>query len=72
MVPFKEFLKIFKYLASSGIHTVWGWLDLLFKVLYQERKRRNKIIPTRLVWARLIVVFLPLFIDIWFMDFVGF
>ena len=47
----KEFLKLFKCLASSGIHMVCGWLDLLFKALYQERKRRKERIPTRLAWA---------------------
>ena len=61
----KEFLKPFKCLASSGIYTVFRWLDLLFKALHQERKRRMKRIPTRLAWAPSIVVVLPLFIDIW-------
>ena len=61
----KEFLKLFKCLASSGIHTVSGWLDLLFKALHQERKRRMERIPTRLVWAPRVLVVLPLFIDIW-------
>ena len=65
-VPLKEFLKLFKCLASSGIHTVSGWLDLLFKALHQERKRRKERIPTRLAWAPLVVVVLPLFIDIWY------
>ena len=65
-VSLKEFLKLFKCLASSGIHTVSGWLDLLFKALHQERKRRNERIPTRLSWAPLVVVVLPLFIDIWY------
>ena len=63
-VSFKEFLKLFKCLASSGIHTVSGWLDFLFKAPQQERKRRNERIPTRLAWAPLVVVILPLFIDI--------
>ena len=48
-VSLKEFLKLFKCLASSGIHTVSGWLDLFFKALHQERKRRKERIPTRLV-----------------------
>ena len=61
----EEFLKLFKCLASSGIHTVSGWLDLLFKALHQERKRRMERIPTRLAWAPLVVAVLPLFIDIW-------
>ena len=61
----KEFLKLFKCLASSGIYTVFGWLDLLFKALHQERKRRKERIPTRLAWAPSVVVVLPLFIDIW-------
>ena len=64
-VSLKEFLKIFKCLASSGIHTVSGWLDLLFKALHQERKRRKERIPTRLAWAPSFVVILSLFIDIW-------
>ena len=63
-VSLKEFLKLFKCLASSGIHTVSGWLDLLFKALHQERKRRNERISTRLVWAPTVVVVSPLFIDI--------
>ena len=61
-----EFLKLFKCLASSGIHTVSGWLDLLFKALHQERKRRKERIPTRLAWAPSVVVVLPLFIYIWY------
>ena len=64
-VSLKEFLKLFKCLASSRIHTVSGWLDLLFKALHQERKRRNERIPTRLAGAPSIVVVLHLFIDIW-------
>ena len=64
-VSLKEFLKLFKCLASSGIPTVSGWLDLIFKALHQERKRRKERIPTRLAWAPLVVVVLPLFIDIW-------
>ena len=64
-VSFKEFLKLFKCLASRGIHTVSGWLDLLFKALHKERKRRMERIPTRLSWAPSVVVILPLFIDIW-------
>ena len=65
-VSLKEFLKLFKCLAYSGIHTVSGWLDLLFKALHQERKTRNERIPTRLAWAPWVVVVLPLFIDIWY------
>ena len=68
----KEFLKLFKYLASSGIHTVYGWLGLLFKTLYKERNRRNEEILTRLAWVSCVVVILPLFIDIWYVDFVRF
>ena len=37
-------------IASSSIHTVSGWLDLLFKALHQERKIRKEIIITRLPW----------------------
>ena len=65
-VSLKESLKLFKCLASRGIHTVSGWLDLLFKALHQERKRRKEIIPTRLAWAPSVVVILPLLIDIWY------
>ena len=50
-VSFKEFLKLFKCLASSSIHTVSWWLDLLFKALHWERKIRNERILTRLAWA---------------------
>ena len=64
-VSLKEFLKLFKCLASSGIHTISGWLDLLSKSLHQERKRRKERIPTRLAWAPTVVVVLSLFIDIW-------
>ena len=64
-VSLKEFLKLFKCLASSVIHTVSGWLDLLFKALHQERKRIKERILTRLAWAPPVVVVLPLFIDIW-------
>ena len=63
-VSLKEFLKLFKCLTSSGIHTVSGWLDILFKALHQERKIRKERILTRLAWAPLSVVVLPLFIDI--------
>ena len=62
----KEFLKLFKCLSSGGIHTVSGWLDLLFKALHQERKRRKERIPARLACAPLVVVVLPLIIDIWY------
>ena len=62
----KEFLKLFKCLASSGIHTVSGWLDILFKALNQERRRRKERIPTRFVSAPSVVAILPLFIDIWY------
>ena len=65
-VSLKEFLKLFKCLTSSGIYMVSGWLDLLFKPLHHERKRRNERILTRLAWAPPIVVVLPLFIDIWY------
>ena len=64
-VSLKEFLKLFKCLASNGIHTVSEWLDLLFKALHQEKRRRKERIPTRLAWAPSVVVVLPLFIDIW-------
>ena len=64
-VPLKEFLKLFKYLASSSILMVSVWLDLLFEALHHERKRRKERIPTRLAWAPSVVVVLPLFIDIW-------
>ena len=40
-VILKEFLKLFKCLASSGIHTISRWLDLLFKVVHQEGKIRK-------------------------------
>ena len=66
MVPLKEFLKLFKCLASSGIYMVSGLLDLLFKALHQERKRRKEIVPTILAWAPCVVFVLPLFIDIWY------
>ena len=68
-VSLKEFLKLLKCLTSSGIHMVFEWLDLLFKALHQERKRRNERIPTRLSWAPLVVVVLPQLIDIWYVDF---
>ena len=71
-VSLKEFLKLFKCLASSGIHTVSGWLDLLFKSLHQERKRRKERILTRLSWAPRVMVVLPLFIYIWYEVFDGY
>ena len=64
LVSLKEFLKLFKCIASSGIHTVSGMLDLLFKALHQEGKRRMERIPTRLAWVPSVVVVLSLFIDI--------
>ena len=63
-VSLKEFLKLFNCLASSGIHMVSGWLDLLFKAFHQERKRRKERILTRLAWAPSVLAVLPLFIDI--------
>ena len=60
-----EFLKLFKCLASSGIRTIFGWLDLLFKTLHQERKKR---ILTRLVYVPRVVVVVPRFIHIWSVD----
>ena len=65
-VSLKEFLKLFKCLASSGIHIVSEWLDLLFKALHHERKKRKERILIRLAWAPSVVVVLPLFIDIWY------
>ena len=50
-VSLREFLKLFKCLASSSIHTISGWLDLFFKALHQERKRRMERILTILEWA---------------------
>ena len=44
-------MKLFKCLASSGIHIVSEWLDFLFKALHQERKKRNERILIRLAWA---------------------
>ena len=68
-VLLKEFLKLFKCLASNGIHKVFEWLDILFKALHQERKRRKERILTRLAWAPRVVVVLSLFIYIWYVDF---
>ena len=65
-VSLKEFLKLFKCLASSSIHTVSRWLDLLFKALPQERKIRKERIPTRLACVPWVVVILPLFKKIWY------
>ena len=65
-VPLKEFFKLCKCLGSSSIHTISKWLDLIFKALHRERKRRKEIIPTRLAWAPRVVIVLPLFRDIWY------
>ena len=65
-VSLNEFLKLLKCLASSGIHTGFRWLDLLFKDLHQERKIRKERIPTSLAWAPLVVVVLPQFVNIWY------
>ena len=65
----REFLKLFKCLASSNIDTVSKFLDLLFKALHQERKRRNERILIRLVWASRVVIVLLIFIYIWYVDF---
>ena len=65
-ISLKRFLNLFTCLASSGIHTVSGLLDLFFKALHQERKGRKGRIPTRLAWAPSVVVVLPLFINIWY------
>ena len=42
MVLLKEFLKLFKCLSSRSIHTIYRWLDLLFKSLHQERERERE------------------------------
>ena len=49
MIFLREFLKLFKYLASSSIHTISIWLDLFFKALPQESKRIMERILTRLI-----------------------
>ena len=41
-VLLREFLKLFKCLASSGIHTIFVLFDLLFKALDQETKRKKE------------------------------
>ena len=53
LVPLNEFMKLFKCQASNSICTIAGWLDILFEVLHEERKRRNERIPTRLVTKRI-------------------
>ena len=63
-----EFLKLFKFLASSYIHTVSERLNLLFKTLHQERKRIINRIHTKFIWAPWAVVILSLFIDIYYVD----
>ena len=40
-VSLKDFLKLFKCLASSNIHLISRRLDLLFIALHQERKRKK-------------------------------
>ena len=45
-VHLKEFSKLLKYSASSDIHMITRYSDLLFKALHQERKRRKEKIPT--------------------------
>ena len=52
MVLLKDFLKLFKCLDSSGILTIFEWLNLFSTALHQERKRINERILARLVWAR--------------------
>ena len=65
----KEFLILFKCLASNNTDTIFKWLDLLFKELHKERTRRKNRILARLLLVPLVVVILSLFINIWFMDF---
>ena len=57
MIYLREFLKLFKYLASNSIYTVTKWLDLPINTLHQEKKRRNDRILTRLVWAPRLLTF---------------
>ena len=40
-------LKLFKCLASNGIHTITEWLDLLFNALHKEKKKRKERIMTK-------------------------
>ena len=44
-VHLKEFLKLFKCLFSSDIHTIDCWLDLLFKARHEEKKITYERIP---------------------------
>ena len=55
--------------SLCDIYKIFGWLDLLFKDLHQERKRSNKRIFTRLSWTPLVVVVLHLFIHILYVNF---
>ena len=68
-VYLKKILKLFKCPASSSIHTISRWLNLPVKALHQERKKRKNRILTKLVYAYWVMVVLPLFIDIWFINF---
>ena len=68
-------LTFFNYImAKMSIFTcsLLHVINIFLKALHQERKRRNKRILTRLAWAPLFVVILPLFIDIWYVDDVGY
>ena len=44
-------LETIKFSTSINIHIIDGWLDLLFKALRQERKRRKQRIYVRVLWA---------------------
>ena len=49
-VHLKEFVKLFKSLASNIIYTITRRLDLLFKALHHERKRRKERILNSAFW----------------------
>ena len=65
-VHLKELLILFKNLASSGIHKITEWLDLLFKAFYQERKKRKERVIRRLACETLVLVVLSLFKENWY------
>ena len=56
-----EFSKLLESVTLSNIYTTSRRLNFLFNALYQERKRRNKRVSTKFIWAALVLVILPLF-----------
>ena len=44
-VSVKELFKLFKCLASRGIHMIFRWLGLLFKLFTKREREQSRELP---------------------------